>query len=1345
MADALNRRDIDMIFRAETDKATRSVGDLKKSVRDLRNELTQQSAAAERGEGSLEDLARTTNKLKQAQDELGTARSLLTQLNTLTGRFEKTEARTSQLRTELAALQAQQAAAEKPTKRLANSIAAKERALSGSLEKQQRENAELTEYRSKVEAILGPVDRLEDSFREVASISKDVAQGLALSGNAVDTFADNAKRAAAAATDLDDFTKFAQGAGLLADDIAELSQYEDRIERVTAARNAQIAADLRYQDALEQAQLAQQRLAQTNAFRQTAEQAREAFRDVSRFQAETVESTGAVNRLAAAVVELADPARAAANDMSRVADTVDEVAARVEAGGRRRTGELSQDLNDLEQALAGLNRQAQQVDGLRDQQLAVERAEKAFASAKNDVFELANALDQAGGDATDEMAMSLRQAETAAERAGNAFRQESTKLKQLEAAAESAAIDVRNLDAAEKQIIATSTRAGAAAQTLRRQLGMGNAAGGGFLGLRPYELQNLSFQIQDIFVSLASGQNPLTVLAQQGSQIAQLFPGMWAAMAKGLPILGPLAIGLTAVGLGMARARQEAQKAREISAALVQMGEGTTATADQVSEAISRLDDLGASAEDAKKSILSLVREGMDPKFFDDFGAAALAFSEITGEDLPAATERLTEGLTRGKDEVLALDEEFKFLTDSEREQIRAMDDSTDAADIRTIAFDAFHRQAVATAEELRGPSRDAVETLEAAWSDFLDTLADVAGFEDVDDWLADLTNGIAVFVRFLSNAIRQLQNSFGKLAEAYRSGGVLGALGAIGDIAADERSAGELIQQSINELATERAERSARRRNRTSSGDVGAGTRGAGRTREGVLDRKQKKGGKSEAEKLAEQLAREQEQLQRALEQMTSKALSFQQQSIEQQLSNAAEIVENEYAKLYRQLDEFRAKFGADATIAGLSQAEYRAQLDANKQIITQRAQLKVYEESINDLMEERSRRLKTIAERQDAGLVSAAEALRQAEEVTSSLNPAIEKAARDARDFAVALGGAAPSPELLAFIAKLDGIGTTLSETKIDLQKQALADLAEIEKDRNDIISRRDNLIAANNELVRLGLMTESEAREQAAAAYNREREALRALIEEERQYLQIMLQRKLVSETEFQARMAQLDALAAQTEYVDDRILQINAAAEGAFTQGFSNMFNTLAEGLSMLITGGGDVGDMLENLGVAALQFAADFLKALADVMVQMLALQAFKAIFGASTGGIGALFFHGGGNTAYGGSQMTRSNFSVSPLAVAAAPRYHEGTDGAGLRRNEMLAVLERGEKVVTEEQQRLEAKRAGRGSGNTRLRQVLAFGDDEVAGAMSGSAGEEVTLTHIRRNKTRIKQELDIG
>lgn len=183
---------------------------------------------------------------------------------------------------------------------------------------------------------------------------------------------------------------------------------------------------------------------------------------------------------------------------------------------------------------------------------------------------------------------------------------------------------------------------------------------------------------------------------------------------------------------------------------------------------------------------------------------------------------------------------------------------------------------------------------------------------------------------------------------------------------------------------------------------------------------------------------------------------------------------------------------------------------------------------------------------------------------------------------------------------------------------------------------------------------------------------------------------------------------------------------------------SMFDTLAQGIANVITGAGSLKDLFSDLGRAALNFAAQFLQAIAQAIMQLYALRIAKSLVGG---------FHGGGTVGDlgGGVMRLNRNIGFSDLNLSAVPRYHEGTSGAGLKRNEMLAVLEKGEKVQTEEQQRLEANRlnaARKGGGKRGLRQVLAVGDKEIASAMSGAAGEDVTITHIRRNKATIKQFL---
>jgi hypothetical protein len=79
---------------------------------------------------------------------------------------------------------------------------------------------------------------------------------------------------------------------------------------------------------------------------------------------------------------------------------------------------------------------------------------------------------------------------------------------------------------------------------------------GSFLGLNPNEMQNLGFQINDIVVSIASGQNPMRVFLQQGAQIGQIIPGAFSAILR---YAGPLAL-FAAVFLTLAVGNEEGDR-----------------------------------------------------------------------------------------------------------------------------------------------------------------------------------------------------------------------------------------------------------------------------------------------------------------------------------------------------------------------------------------------------------------------------------------------------------------------------------------------------------------------------------------------------------------------------------------------------------------------------------------------------------------------------------------------------------------------------------------------------------------------------------------------------------------
>jgi len=81
---------------------------------------------------------------------------------------------------------------------------------------------------------------------------------------------------------------------------------------------------------------------------------------------------------------------------------------------------------------------------------------------------------------------------------------------------------------------------GASGNQALGSIGTGAANAAKAVHLNSQQLANLNYQISDIGVSLASGQNPFTVMLQQGSQIVQMF-------GPGTGILGAI----RAIGTGL--------------------------------------------------------------------------------------------------------------------------------------------------------------------------------------------------------------------------------------------------------------------------------------------------------------------------------------------------------------------------------------------------------------------------------------------------------------------------------------------------------------------------------------------------------------------------------------------------------------------------------------------------------------------------------------------------------------------------------------------------------------------------------------------------------------------------
>lgn len=134
---------------------------------------------------------------------------------------------------------------------------------------------------------------------------------------------------------------------------------------------------------------------------------------------------------------------------------------------------------------------------------------------------------------------------------------------------------------------------------------------------------------------------------------------------------------------------------------------------------------------------------------------------------------------------------------------------------------------------------------------------------------------------------------------------------------------------------------------------------------------------------------------------------------------------------------------------------------------------------------------------------------------------------------------------------------------------------------------------------------------------------------------------------------------------------------------------------------------------------------------------------FSSLFGGggAAGGIGGLIasiFHSGGRVGSGGRTRV-----VSPALFAGAARYHDG-GFPGLRSDEVPAILQKGEQVLTERQQQMmSATGAAGAAGGVNIKMVNTIDPNEVLStALATPAGQQVFINTMSANREQVKSIL---
>lgn len=345
------------------------------------------------------------------------------------------------------------------------------------------------------------------------------------------------------------------------------------------------------------------------------------------------------------------------------------------------------------------------------------------------------------------------------------------------------AITAKEMAAAEQLL---QHEAKQAADELNR-VGRGEKGKVALFGLKPYELTNLGYQVNDVVTQLASGTGFMQVMAQQGGQLLQLFPRIGASITAALTNPAVLAfaatMGLIAVAIG--ESVGQAERLRTISGILRANADGARYSADKIVEAQVALDEFGLSAKEASDTVRLFIKEGLNPQYINEFGMAAKNMARVLGGDVADAAKQVVTAFTAGYDAIAQFDDAQNFLTAAEREHIRVLFESGKAAEARNEAFRIFERSMDAAADKSRSKWEKAVSHLDDAWGDLKRSLADTAAIEgvvgllerlaDVLDRIANLTGDVGS-VSSLDSEMAAVEAKMKKLQDSIDRGRVFGS-----------------------------------------------------------------------------------------------------------------------------------------------------------------------------------------------------------------------------------------------------------------------------------------------------------------------------------------------------------------------------------------------------------------------------------------------------------------------------------------------------------------------------------------------------------------------------------------
>ena len=229
---------------------------------------------------------------------------------------------------------------------------------------------------------------------------------------------------------------------------------------------------------------------------------------------------------------------------------------------------------------------------------------------------------------------------------------------------------------------------------------------GASAGRTGQQTAQLSAQIQDFFVQVQAGGNPLTALIQQGSQLSAVYGGVGNAFRAVTGLLTPavVAIGGLAAGVGaLALAyKQGSAEADAYNRALILTGNIAGTTSGQLKEMAKAQAAVAGTQGQAAAVLAQLAASGqVAARDLSKAAAAAIKFELAGGSAADETAKKLIDLGKAPLQTLIRLNEAENFLTVSVYKRVRALEIAGKTADAAAVAQNAYAEALVGRAGQL--------------------------------------------------------------------------------------------------------------------------------------------------------------------------------------------------------------------------------------------------------------------------------------------------------------------------------------------------------------------------------------------------------------------------------------------------------------------------------------------------------------------------------------------------------------------------------------------------------------------------------------------------------------------